>query len=268
MSWNPAQSPDQAWQSAGELPRGTTDSDLAGGGRAVLIQDEPRVRIVLSLAEGTGARQVSKIYRTPLSLTWRDVIRYPQAQREFENLQYAFQNGLPVAEPLGFGLRRQVGRDWYSQLTTAFLEGITLRDALAQNIPGMDELIGMAGRLVATMHRKGMVWGTAHSGNFMVHSGSPATMSAFDFPYAFCTGKDRAGSRLALYDVWNMVVDFRTQCGLEERLVRIFLDAYGSRADVDPIDLKSQVDARRGRKSVFWERLIIRTLRSFRLRPF
>jgi tRNA A-37 threonylcarbamoyl transferase component Bud32 len=241
---------------------------LADGEHAVLIQDEPRVRIVLSLAEGTGTRQVSKIYRTPLSLTWRDVIRYPQAQREFENLQYAFQNGLPVAEPLGFGLRRQVGRDWYSQLTTAFLEGITLRDALAQNIPGMDELIGMAGRLVATMHRKGMVWGTAHSGNFMVHSGSPATMSAFDFPYAFCTGKDRAGSRLALYDVWNMVVDFRTQCGLEERLVRIFLDAYGSRADVDPIDLKSQVDARRGRKSVFWERLIIRTLRSFRLRPF
>ena len=268
MSWDPAQSPDQAWQLAGELPRGTTDSDLADGEHAVLIQDEPRVRIVLSLAEGTGTRQVSKIYRTPLSLTWRDVIRYPQAQREYENLQYAFQKGLPVAEPLGFGQRRQVGRDWYSQLTTAFLEGITLRDALARNIPGIDELIGMAGRLVATMHRKGMVWGTAHSGNFMVHSGTPATMSAFDFPYAFCTGKDRAGSRLALYDVWNMVVDFRTQCGLEERLVRIFLDAYGSRADVDPIDLKSQVDARRGRKSVFWERLIIRTLRSFRLRPF
>lgn len=268
MSWNPAQNPDQAWQQAGDLPRGTTESDLADGERSVLIQDEPRVRIVLSLAEGTGARQVSKIYRTPLALTWRDVIRYPQAQREYENLQYAFQKGLPVAEPLGFGLRRRPGSDWYSQLTTAFLEGTTLRDALARNSAGIDELVGMAGRLVATMHRAGMVWGTAHSGNFMVHSGSPATMSAFDFPYAYCTGKDMTGSRLALYDVWNMVVDFRTQCRLDEPLVRLFFEAYASGAGLDPKDLQSWVGARRGRKSVFLERLFIRTVRSFRLRPF
>ncbi|MFC1689282.1 lipopolysaccharide kinase InaA family protein [Pseudomonadota bacterium] len=268
MSWDPAQSPDQAWQSARELPRGTTESDLAGGGHAVLVQDEPRVRIVLSASGGSGTRQVSKIYRTPLALTWRDLFRYPQAQREYENLQFAFQKKLPVAEPLGFGLRRRVGSDWYSQLTTAFLEGTTLRDVLAQNIAGREELIGMAGRLVATIHRKGMVWGTAHSGNFMVHSGSPATMSAFDFPYAFCTGKDRAGSRLALYDVWNMVVDFRTQCRLDESLVGLFFEAYAAEAGLDTKNLQSRVDARQGKKSVFPERLFIRTVRSFRLRPF
>jgi len=268
VNWDPAQSPDQAWQQAGKLPRGTSESDLAGGEHAILIQDEPRVRIVLSVAHESGARQVSKIYRTPLALTWRDLFRYPQAQREFENLQFAFQQGLPVAEPLGFGLRRRVGSDWYSQLTTAFLEGTTLRDVLARNGAGREELIGAAGRQVAAMHRAGIIWGTAHTGNFMVHTDSPVTMSAFDFPYAFCTGKDRTGSRLALYDVWNMVVDFRTQCRLDESLVGLFFEAYASEAGLDTKDLQSRVDARQGRKSVFLERLFIRTVRSFRLRPF
>jgi len=268
VNWDPAQCPEQAWRNAGQLPAGTSGSDMAAGEGSALIQDEPRVRIVLSVNGDSGERQVSKIYRTPLALTWRDLFRYPQAQREFENLQYAFQKKLPVAEALGFGLRRRIGRDWYSQLTTAFLEGTTLRDVLAQNIAGREELIGMAGRLVAAMHRAGMVWGTAHTGNFMVHSGSPVTMSAFDVPYAFCTGRNMISNRLALYDVWNMVVDFRTQCRLDESLVGLFFEAYASGAGLDTKDLQSRVNARRGKKSVFLERLFIRTVRSFRLRPF
>ena len=268
MSWNPAQSPDIAWQRAGELPRGTAESDLESIGGSVLLQDEPRIRIVLSRSAETARRQVSKIYRTPLALTWRDLFRYPQAQREFENLQYAFGNSLPVAEPLGYGLRRIPGRDWYSQLTTAFLEGETLRDVLARGIEGREALISGAGRLVAAMHKAGMVWGTAHSGNFMVEGDANQSLSAFDVPYALCTGKDMIGSRFALYDLWNMAVDFRTLCRLDEPLVRMFFEAYGAEASLDPASLMAQVNARKGRKSVFRERLYIRTVRSFRLRPF
>lgn len=268
MSWNPAQSPDLAWRLAGELPRGASESDLEAGEGSVLLQDEPRIRIVLSRSAETSKRQVSKIYRTPLALTWRDLFRYPQAQREFENLQYAFGKGLPVAEPLGFGLRRIPGRDWYSQLTTAFLSGNTLRDLLASRTEGREALISGAGRLVAAMHKAGMVWGTAHSGNFMVDGDSEDSLSAFDVPYALCTGKDMTGSRFALYDVWNMAVDFRTQCKLDESLVRLFFEAYGESVGSEPSTLLSQVSERRGRKSVFWERLYIRTVRSFRLRPF
>jgi hypothetical protein len=44
-------------------------------------------------------------------------------------------------------------------------------------------------------------------------------MHTFDFPYALCTEKNMVGSRFVLYDVWNMVVDFRKQCGLEPSLV-------------------------------------------------
>ena len=268
MSWDPAQKPDLAWQLAGGLPRGTSGSEQEVGEGAVLLQDEPRIRIVLSRCSETSRRQVSKIYRTPLALTWRDLFRYPQAQREFENLQYAFGKGLPVAEPLGFGLRRIPGRDWYSQLTTAYLKGNTLRDILASRTEGRKELVSGAGRLVAAMHRAGMVWGTAHSGNFMVDDDGDDSLSAFDVPYALCTGKDMTGSRFALYDVWNMAVDFRTQCKLDESLVRLFFEAYGQGVGIGPSTLLSQVSERRGRKSVFWERLYIRTVRSFRLRPF
>jgi tRNA A-37 threonylcarbamoyl transferase component Bud32 len=268
VSWNPAQSPDIAWRLAGELPRGTAESDLKSVRGSVLLQDEPRIRIVLSHSAEASRRQVSKIYRTPLALTWRDLFRYPQAQREYENLQYAFGKGLPVAEPLGYGLRRIPGRDWYSQLTTAFLEGETLRDVLSRGNEGREALISGAGRLVAAMHRAGMVWGTAHSGNFMVEGNAEQSLSAFDVPYALCTGKDMTASRFALYDVWNMAVDFRTLCRLDEPLVRMFFEAYGAEAGLDPASLMAQVNARKGRKSVFRERLYIRTVRSFRLRPF
>jgi tRNA A-37 threonylcarbamoyl transferase component Bud32 len=271
VSWDFAQSPDQAWQNAGQLPHRSDDPDLSAEHPGVLIQDEPRIRIVMSSSGIASTCRISKIYRTPLALTWRDLFRYPQAQREFENLQYAFQKGLPVAEPLGFGLKRFPGRDWFSELTTGYLEGITLRDVLGQ--PGKDEkelaaLIAEAGHLVARMHKAGMIWGTAHSGNFMVNTGSGNAISAFDFPYALCTGKDMVGSRFALYDVWNMAVDFRTQCRLEPSLVDLFFEAYGDETDTDPAILQSQVNARRGRKAVFWQRLYIRTVRSFRLRPF
>lgn len=267
MSWDPAQSPDIGWRLAGELPCRPSASDLDAGCDGVLLQDEPRIRIVLSRGSATSRFQVSKIYRTPLALTWRDLFRYPQAQREFENLEYAFGKGLPVAEPIAFGLRRIPGRDWYSQLTTAYLSGKTLRDVLASRVEGFEALIGRAGRLLAAMHREGMVWGTAHSGNFMVDD-RDESLSAFDLPYALCAGKNMTGSRLALYDLWNMAVDFRTRCDLEEYLVGVFFGTYGSEAGMDSKNLLMQVDARRGRKSVFWERLFLRTARSFRLRPF
>lgn len=268
MTWDCAQSPDLAWRLAGELPAGETEAGLGAMQESVLLQDESRIRIVLFRSAERPAPRVSKIYRTPLALTWRDLFRYPQAQREFENLQYAFQRGLPVAEPLGFGLSRIPGRDWYSQLTTAYLDGRTLRDLLASRADGREALVGSAGRLLAEMHRAGMVWGTAHSGNFMVGGKEEETLSAFDLPYALCTGRDMTGGRFALYDVWNMAVDFRTQCRLEETLVRVFFEAYASAAGADPASLQAQVAKRRGRKSVFPERLYIRTIRSFRLRPF
>ena len=210
---------------AGDLPPGLLESDLEAGQDSVLLQDESRIRIVLFRSTENSRPRVSKIYRTPVALTWRDLFRYPQAQREFENLQFAFGKGLPVAEPLGFGLSRQPGRDWYSQLTTAYLHGRTLRDLLASRDGG-------------------------------------------DLPYALCTGKDMTGSRFALYDIWNMVVDFRTQCRLEKNLVLLFLEAYASAAGADPATLQAQVDRRRGRKSVFAERLYIRTVRAFRLKPY
>ena len=84
----------------------------------LLFQDEPRVRVVFTPVDDSGNRQITKIYRTPAELAWRDLFRIPQAQREFQNLQYAFRKKLPVVEPLHWGVARRPGRAWFSQLTT------------------------------------------------------------------------------------------------------------------------------------------------------
>jgi len=271
MSWTQSQNPKENWHSSAELPRGAPGSGLASSDSCLLIQDERRVRIVLSLPDGSGNRQITKIYRTPLELTWRDLFRYPQAQREFENLQYAFQRGLPVVEPLGWALHRRPGRDWFSQLSIAFLEGDTLNVVL--NRPAVEkerqeELARETGALMASMHREGLIWGTAHGGNIMVMSQVDPLLVAIDLPYALCSGKDMCGSRYALYDLWSIANDCRKACRLEKYQVDLLLAAYAAGAGADPESLRRQVESIPGRNTFFWDRVSVRTLKSFRLRPW
>jgi len=271
MRWTKSQNPEENWHSAAELPRGTPGSGLASSDGCLLIQDERRVRIVLSSPDGSGNRQITKIYRTPIELTWRDLFRYPQAQREFDNLQYAFQRGLPVVEPLGWALRRRPGREWFSELTIAFLEGDTLNVVL--NRPGVgkalqEELARETGKLMASMHCQGLIWGTAHGGNIMVLSQADPSLVAIDLPYAMCSAKDMCGTRYALYDVWSIANDCRKACQLEKYQVDLLLAAYAAGAGTDPGPLRRQVESIPGRNSFFWDRVRVRTLQSFRIRPW
>lgn len=259
MTWKNSYNPEKSWCTAADLPE------------EMLIQDERKVRVVLSLPDNSGSRQVTKIYRTPRALTWRDLFRYPQAQREFESLQYANENGLPVVEPLGWGLSRKPGRDWYSQLTTVYLEGNTLRDVLGQPGAGSgrrEELIRETGRLIAAMHGKGLIWSTAHSGNIMVNPQSDRELTAFDLPYAMCTRNDMFGTRYALYDLLCMAHDFRKLCQLDKPLIDLFYSTYAGAAKLDAELLHQRVGSIAGKKSFFWERICLRTLQSFRLKPW
>jgi tRNA A-37 threonylcarbamoyl transferase component Bud32 len=261
--------PEKSWHRAGELPPGTEIPDP--GGSAVLVQDEPKIRIVLSLEPDSQTRQITKIYRTPLALTWRDLFRIPQAQREFDNLQFAFQKGLPVAEPLAYGIGRRPGQDWFSQLTISFLEGDTLWEVLNQ--PGITEdqtteLLSKACRLIAMMHRAGLVWGTVHFGNFMVNEPAENLLTAFDLPYALCAAKDMRNSRYALFDLWSMERSCRAMYGLDRRVIKELYAAYAEEAGGDPEHWHARVRATEAKKGFIWDRIYMRSVGSFRLRPF
>lgn len=265
----PGTDPEKSWHSAGELPAGTAIP--ATGGSAVLVQDEPKIRIVLSLAPDSETRLITKIYRTPLALTWRDLFRIPQAQREFGNLQFAFQKGLPVVEPFSYGIRRRPGHDWFSQLTISFMEGETLWDVLNQ--PGITEeqtteLLRKACRLIAMMHRAGLVWGTVHFGNFMVNESAENLLTAFDLPYALCAAKDMRDSRYALYDLWSMERSCRAMHGLDRRVIKELYVAYAGEAGGDPEHWRDRVRSTEAKKGFLWDRIYMRSVGSFRLRPF
>jgi hypothetical protein len=258
MPWKNSHNPEKSWLIAADLPK------------EMLIQDERKVRVVLSSPDESGNRQVTKIYRTPLALTWRDLFRIPQAQREFENTQYAHDRGLPVVEPLGWELSRRPGRDWFSQLSTVYLEGDTLREVLGKSGIGAErraELIHETGRLMAALHGKGLIWSTAHSGNIMVNPHSGRELTAFDLPYALCTGNDMIGTRYALYDLICMAHDFRKLCQLEKPLINLLFSAYAEAAELDPEKFCLSMESVPGKKAFSWERICLRTLKSFRLQP-
>ncbi len=271
MAWDHATKPERMWKIADGLAKGRADATQSPEGRSILIQDEPWVRIVVAPLGDPSKRQVTKIYRTAPYLVWRDLFRTPQAQREFQNLDYAGQKSLPVAQGLAWGVSRRPGKPWYSQLSTVFLEGSTLRDLLGRAETKQDskaKLIGETGRLIAKFHRNGLIWGSAHTGNIMVASTRDSALVAFDFPYALCTGKNMSTSRLARYDLWSMARDCRKLCRLENSLIDLLFSEYARELGFCADRLREQVDPESGRGSTFWDRVRLRALHSFRIRSF
>ena len=260
------------WRQAGELPRGVPgeepDSMLFRNG--LLIQDERRIRIFLAHCGEQKHRCVTKIYRTPLLLTWRDLFRVPVAERESRNLKYAEGRKLPVVASLGHGVQRTPGTEWFSLISTAFLDGDTMRAALARpGITGEERsaLVEKSAEMLALMHQEGLIWGTAHTGNFMVSPQPGGVLTAFDLPYAVCTQKDMRSSGSALYDLHTMVRDFRRLCGLEEVFIDEFFSAYARAAGREAGDVRAQFETRLKNRGFTWSRIWLRTLSSFRLRP-
>ena len=272
MGVNPAGNLRTVWRRAGELPAGTLERSLDSAlfKERVLIQDEPRIRIFFALSGEKKQPGVTKIYRTPWPLTWRDLFRIPVAQREFQNLRYARGRKLPVAESLECKVQRSPGRDWFSLITTAFLDGRTMREVLGRAETTNESKAGLVRKsaaLLALMHREGLVWGTAHTGNFMVHPQTDGELTAFDLPYALCTGRDMRSSALARYDLFTMVRDFRRLCGLDEQMVETFFRAYAEEAGMNPDTIRRQFDEQSERRGFKGSRVWLRTLSSFRLRP-
>jgi tRNA A-37 threonylcarbamoyl transferase component Bud32 len=255
--------PESMWLNAGQIAQGFPDPGDLSHDRWWLIKDEPRVRILLSPPDDAGDRLVSKIYRIPKSLIWRTLFLTSRAQREFQNLEYAYQRGLPVVEPLNWGEARQWGCAGFSQLTMGYVDGTPLPELMRQ--PGLqqsvrEDLTIQLGELMAGMHRAGIVWMTAYPRNIMVIPGPGPSLVAFDFPYALCTGQDMRGSRFALLDLSWMMKRCVLKCQFNETLLQSFYLAYtGGKGDAAK-QLRSRVEAQ-SRASLFRNRILVRVAR-------
>lgn len=255
--------PESIWLNADHLARGFPEPEDLSHDRWWLVKDEPRVRILLSPPDDAGGRLVSKIYRIPKPLVWRTLFLTSRAQREFQNLEYARQRGLPVVEPINWGETRRWGCAAYSQLTMGFVDGTPLPEFMCQ--PGLqqsvrEDLSIQLGELMVRMHLAGVVWMTAYPRNIMVVSNPGPSLVAFDFPYALCTGKDMQGSRFALLDLSWMMKRCVLKCQFNEALLQSFYLAYTRGAGDAAKQLRSRVETQT-KAGLFRDRIFVRVAR-------
>lgn len=259
------------WSEAGKAqaaPPGTGDP---GTGQDWLLKTESRVRILLSRPSPDGIRVVSKIYRTPARLAWRTLFMTSRAKREYHNLVFAFDKGLPVVQPLGWSDTRRLGCVRYNQLSMVYRHGQTLIDYM--KLAGMEPetretVFRQAGELLAGIHKAGIAWGTALPRNIMVSGPDPENsqpgVTAFDFPYAYCSGRDIRGSRYALTDLWWMADDWLTRTGFDDKMLDMFYSAYADDNGDDPKELRRRVE-RLTKRQIRLNRIRVRIVQAFRL---
>lgn len=179
---------------------------LAAAHRAVL-KDEPEA-LVEVLGIGSDA-VVRKVYRNRGLRFWQSFGRASRARREFDNLTRVAATGAPCTPPRGFAATTRLGCVVESVLVTGYLpESRTLKAALAA-LPQATAfrerraLCTATGRLVATLHRGGLVWCTPMPRNVLVQ-GPPAAgrVAVCDTPLLLATGQDLRGGALACIDLF------------------------------------------------------------------
>jgi len=255
QAMDPCGNAESLWTRAGNArPVAAGVTDLATS-LEWLLKTESRVRVLLHAVDGSAdgktVRLVSKIYRTPPALAWRTFGLVSRAKREFKTLDVAYERNVPVVQPFGWSDTRLLGCVRFNQLTMAYVPGETLIEFMQRSRqaggPDQDQADGVVkgvGELLASLHRAGIVWGTAVPRNVMVfHSGpGPISVAAFDFPYASCLGSDVTGSRFAHTDLWWMAGGCAIDCGFDDRMLELFYSAYVGDAGVQSSELRSQVE--------------------------
>lgn len=180
---------------------------LAAQHRAVL-KDEPATLVEL-LGHGTGA-VVCKTYRNS-GLRWlQSCLRLSRARREHDNLRAVAAAGVPCTLPLGCSERRRHLGVVRSQLVTRFLPDCKPVKTWLQLLPRPRRerqwLVQQMGRLLAAMHRHGLLWCTPMPRNFLLQ-GLPGSgrLLVCDVPALVRFPRPIDGSRAALLDLFDAV---------------------------------------------------------------
>jgi len=159
---------------------------------------------------GTGAEAVvRKTYRN-LGTRWLQSFgRRARAEREFTNLRAVEAIGVPCTAAVAWSAKRRLGCVDQSTLVTRFVErSRTLKQVLAesQRGPAWRTRAGLAaamGRLVARLHRGGLVWGTAMPRNVLVvGDAAAAELAVCDTPAALRIGRPVLATWLGEIDVF------------------------------------------------------------------
>lgn len=173
-----------------------------------VLKDEPGTRVVLTI-DGGEAR-VTKTYRNRGLALLQTFARRSRAAREHDNLRAVAALDLPCTPALAWSERRRWGLVAESTLVTRYLpDTVPLKQTLAdlprdRAFATRRRLVTAMARLVAALHRGGILWATAMPRNVLV-VGDPtaARLAICDVPTALHAGRPLHGTALARIDLFD-----------------------------------------------------------------
>lgn len=155
---------------------------------------------------------VRKTYHNHGVRWWQSCGRRSRAQREFDNLRATAAAGLPCTEALAWTEVRRHGCVDESTLLTRYLAPSRPLKAVLAELPRdgapatRRRLAAATGRLVARMHRAGILWCSAMPRNVLVLGDvTEAKLAICDVPAAVRVGHSLHGGRLADVDLFDAV---------------------------------------------------------------
>jgi tRNA A-37 threonylcarbamoyl transferase component Bud32 len=202
--------------------------DLTVDVPAVLMKDEPGT-IVFPWAVGE-TRLVLKVYRRWNLVHWlRKRLTGFRVRREFRALALLHEAGLPCVDPVFWGIGWAPDHGRFEVLATREVPAAhCLSDTLTDQAPAARrDVLGRLFESFARLHQSGVYHGAPFLANVLESSvdGAPPTICLLDFEKSVCFGRDIRGTRMATFDLLNLVRSARGRAGKKD--TREALSHYG-----------------------------------------
>lgn len=187
----------------GSLPT-NRPTPAANGPAELLLKDEPAVRVErTSTPRGLAVRKTYRNLGLRRLQTW---LRPARARREHRNLTWVASAGVDCTEAWEWSQQRALGFVCESTLVTGWVAGCRSLEQVVRDLPPCSRRAGLAaamGRLLARLHRAGMLWNTAYPRNVLVREGEGDRLWLCDAPDLQRYPRPIHATRLAHFDLYD-----------------------------------------------------------------
>jgi len=170
----------------------------------VLLKDEPAVRIERTTTpQGSAVRKTYRNRGLRCLQTW---LRPARAQREHRNLCWVSAAGIPCTEAWAWSEHRRLGFALESTIVTGWVDGCRNLEQVVRETPAgarRSALAAATGRLLAQLHRNGLLWNTAYPRNILVREAAGDRMWLCDAPDLQRYPRPVHGTPLAHFDLFD-----------------------------------------------------------------
>jgi len=193
------------------------------------IKDEPGT-VVFRWPPTGESRLMLKVYRRWNIVHWmRKRLTGFRVRREFRALVLLREAGVECVDPVFWGIGWAPDQGRFEVLATREVAAAgRLSEAVAaQPREVRREVLGRLFESVARMHRAGVYHGAPFLGNVLASAtnGAPPPLCILDLEKSVCFGRDIRGTRMAEFDLVNLVRSIRTRVGRAD--ARAALQHYG-----------------------------------------